>query len=414
MLMLKLIRESFLFAVNSLTTNKLRTFLSLLGITIGIFAIISVFTVVDSLEKKIRDSIESLGSSVVYIQKWPWEFGSEYAWWKYMNRPQPGLKDFEILKAKSQKASDFAFVVSARRPVQYEKNTASNASIEGASHEYDNIRNFEISKGRYFSTIESAKGYAKAVIGESISKELFGKLNPVGRTIKVDGFKVMVVGVFKKQGKDMFENSIDNVVLLPINFVRNLVDVKSESLNPMIMAKSAEGVSTFELIEELRGIMRSARRLKPIEDDNFALNRTSMISQAFDQVFGVINIAGLVIGGFSILVGGFGIANIMFVSVKERTKIIGIQKSLGAKRYFILLQFLYESVILSLFGGIIGILLIFLGTVAANNLTEFEISLSTNNIVTGILISICIGVISGYAPAYSAAKMDPVKAIASN
>lgn len=413
-LLFKLIKESFIFAVSSLTTNRVRSFLSLAGITIGIFAIISVLTVVDSLERKIRDSIESLGSNVIYIQKWPWEFGSDYPWWKYLQRPEANLIEYEEIKRRSENASAVSFIISANKTAQHEGSSADNASIVMASHEYEDIRTFEIANGRYFSPLESSKGYPRAIIGIDIAKTLFDKKNPVGKTIKVGGYKLLVTGVFKKEGKDMFDNSSDNTVLIPINYARNIIDIRSEMLNPMIMVRAKNTVNIDELSEELRIIMRSARRLRPIEEDNFALNRASLISKGFDEVFKVLNIAGFIIGGFSILVGGFGIANIMFVSVKERTRIIGIQKALGAKRFFILLQFLYESIILSLIGGIVGLGLIYAGTLIANKALDFGISLSLYNIVTGVSISVVIGIISGYAPAYAAAKLDPVKAMSTN
>lgn len=414
MLFLKLIKESLFFATGSLATNRVRSLLSLAGITIGIFAIISVLTVVDSLERKIRTSIESLGSNVIYIQKWPWEFGSDYPWWKYMQRPESSLPEYEEVKRRSESASAVAFFLSTNKPVQYESFSADNAGIVMASHEYEEIRSFEISRGRYFSPPESMNGSARAIIGCDIAKTLFGYKNPVGKIIKVGGYKLTVTGVFKKEGKDMFENSTDNVVVIPVNFARNIIDIRNERLEPMIMVKARDGVNIDELTEELRVIMRSVRRLKPVEEDNFSLNRASLISKGFDEVFKVLNLAGFVIGGFSILVGGFGIANIMFVSVKERTRIIGIQKALGAKRYFILLQFLYESIILSLIGGIVGIALIYTGTLAVNYFMDFDISLSPGNVITGISISVIIGIFSGYAPAYAAAKLDPVKAISSN
>ncbi|HBX49638.1 MAG TPA: ABC transporter [Bacteroidales bacterium] len=411
MIFLNQIKESLFFAINSLTTNKVRTFLSLLGITIGIFAIISVFTIVDSLERKIRDSIESLGSNVIYIQKWPWEFGSDFPWWKYMNRPVANIDEYEEIKKRSKKASAVSFIVSTSKSVQYESNATENTTILCTSHEYDQIRTFEIERGRYFSPIESIKGSNKAIIGETIAKALFDKLNPIGKNIKIAGNKLTVIGVFKKEGQDLFDNSVDDLVLVPVNYAKKILDLNNEMLNPMIMVRSVQGVDLLELSDEIKGIMRSVRRLKPIEEDDFALNRASLISQGFDQLFKVVHLAGLVIGGFSILVGGFGIANIMFVSVKERTKIIGIQKALGAKKIFILLQFLYESIILSTIGGAVGLFLIFIGTLITNQLTEFTIALSAGNIITGLTISAVIGIVSGYAPAYAAARLDPVKAI---
>lgn len=414
MMILNQIKESLRFATNSLVANRLRTFLSLLGITIGIFAIISVFSVIDSLEKNIRTSIASLGEDVVYVQKWPWAMGNNYPWWKYLKRPVPQLKELTEIQDRSQKTEAASFTVTASKTVQYKNNSAENTTILGASHDFDVIRSFELKKGRYFSHFESSSGRNLAIIGHDLAEDLFNGQEAVGKGIKVMGHKLRVIGVFAKEGKDLFNNSMDNSLLMPINFTRNIVDIRSGRVNPMIMVKAKEGVATGELIDELKGIMRAIRKLKPRADDDFALNQASLISQGFDSLFKVIDLAGWIIGGFAILVGGFGIANIMFVSVKERTKIIGIQKALGAKRYYILLQFLYESTLLSLTGGILGLLLIYSGTLIAANYIDFEFTLSFSNIVLGLTISGFIGIISGYIPAYKASRLDPVEAINSS
>ncbi|MFH2144083.1 MAG: ABC transporter permease [Bacteroidota bacterium] len=411
---LRLIKESLIFAYKSLVINKLRTFLSLLGITIGIFAIISVFTVIDTMERSIRSSIASLGDNVVYIQKWPWEFGPDYAWWKYLKRPVPIINEQEEIRKRSVKAEAVAFTITTMQTVQHEKNSAENIVIWGADYEFQNIRSFDIEKGRYFSPFESHSGNARAVIGAELAEGLFLKENPLGKYIKIDGNKIMIIGIFKKEGTDMFNSSFDNSVLVPVNYVRNIVDLRNEHLNPMIMVKGKNGVEIEELIDELKGIMRGIRRIKPMEEDDFALNRASLITQGFEQVFTMIDLAGGIIGGFSILVGGFGIANIMFVSVKERTKQIGIQKALGAKNFFILFQFLFESVMLSMIGGIIGLILIYIGTKIANDITEMNFAMSTGNVLTGLYISVTIGIISGWKPARSAARLNPVDAINSS
>ncbi|MBN1252928.1 MAG: ABC transporter permease [Bacteroidales bacterium] len=413
MIILYLLKESFLFALNSLVTNKLRTLLSLLGITIGIFAIITVFTVIDSLENSIRTSISKLGDNVIYVQKWPWAMGGDYPWWKYLNRPVPKLEEAGKIMKKSQLAKDAAFMIFAEKNIQFEDNYADNINIVGASHEYENIRSFELTEGRYFSLFESNNGKNFALIGSEIAKDLFPNINPIGKTIKMSGKKLKVIGVFKKEGSDLFGMNMDNQILIPINYAKSIFDLRNERLGPLIMIKANEGVSSNELIDELTGIMRSIRRLKPTEDDNFALNQSSLISQGFDSLFKIIDITGIIIGGFSILVGGFGIANIMFVSVKEQTKLIGIQKALGAKNYFILLQFLYESIILSLIGGVLGLLIIFIGTQIISSVFEMDFSLSLWNVSLGLIISISIGIISGIIPAYKAAKLNPVEAIAS-
>ncbi len=417
MLLIRLLKESFILAFSSLITNKLRTFLSLLGITIGIFAIISVFTVLDSLERSIRDNIGKLGDDVVYIQKWPWSIMEkvEYPWWKFVNRPVASLKDFEYLQKHIKNAEAVVFQASSNATVSQNTNSIENASIVITSENYDKIRNFEIANGRYFTQFEIIAGNNKAIIGSKIAEELFQNKNPINNIIKIKGIKIQVIGVFKKEGDDIFGNSTDNLVLIPINFGRTIFDIKDEQINPMINVKAKQNIKTEQLIDELTNLMRKVRRINPKMEDNFALNQTSMITQGFDKIFIMIDLIGLIIGGFSILVGGFGIANIMFVSVKERTKIIGIQKSLGAKNYFILFQFLSESVILSIVGGVVGLILIWIGTIIAGNLIDsMKFTMSLFNIFSGLLISVIIGVIAGFAPAKSASKLNPVDAINSN
>lgn len=411
MIFFGLFKESVFFAINALVVNKLRTFLSLLGITIGIFAIITVFTVVDSLEQNLRKSVQSLGDDVVFIEKWPWAFDGDYPWWKYMNRPLPDYNELDDIIQQCNGAQSAAFLISSQITIKHQSNSIENVTIICASHQYEKVKNFEIADGRYFTEIESSSGRPVAVIGDVLAKALFPNQSPLGQTIKINGAKATVIGVFKKEGESILGGSPDTQVLVPVNYARSLIDIHNENLDPQIMVRARPGISNDELIAELTGLMRSMHKLKPLVEDNFSLNQTSLISKEFDSLFEIVGIAGWIIGGFSILVGGFGIANIMFVSVKERTNIIGIQKSLGAKNYFILLQFLFESVFLSLIGGIIGLLIVFAITQLAGDSIGMEISLSKSNIILGFTISILIGVVSGFVPAYSASQLDPVEAI---
>ncbi len=414
-LFLALIKESFFFAWSALNASRLRTFLSLLGITIGIFSIITVFTIVDSLEHNLKTGIQELGDNVVYIHKWPWEFKEDFPWWKYMNRPVPTIKEFDRLNGKINTAQSIAFHVAGRKPVKYKSNTIDNVTITGGSYQYDKITNFDVAEGRYFTESESNAGRNTCLIGSTIAEALFlNGENPIGKNIKIGGIKLQVIGVFKKQGESLLGNSTDTQILVPVNFIRNHVDIRSENLDPYIAVKAKEGISNDQMKDELRGMMRGLRQLAPETEDDFALNETKVISQGFDGLFSVVGLAGWIIGGFSILVGGFGIANIMFVSVKERTSLIGIQKSLGAKNYFILMQFLFESVFLSLIGGLMGLLLIWLLTLAIGDSVGMDIFLSQSNVILGVTISFLIGIISGFVPAYSASQLDPVEAIRSN
>lgn len=413
MLFLRLIRESYLFAIQAIIVNKLRTILTLLGITIGIFSIISVFTVVDSLKGKINESIASLGSNVIYVQKWPWEFGSDYAWWKYLKRPQPHLDELEKIKERSQLAEYFSYIINSSKTVQMGSKSLENINITGITHDYDKTWKFTIGKGRYFTPSELRSGTNKAIIGANIADELFPNSEPINQSIKIWGAKVDIIGVFKKEGSSIFNNSTDNQVVVPALFIANYEDLDGdgENLNPLIAILPKPGISNNELKAELRGILRSVRKIKPSEEDNFALNESDMITKGFEPIFNVLSVAGWFIGIFSLLVGGFGIANIMFVSVVERTSQIGIQKSIGAKRYFILSQFLFEAVFLSLIGGGIGLLLIFFITLIVSAAFDFSLTLSAGNIILGLSVSFVIGVLAGIVPAINASKLDPVEAI---
>ncbi len=412
---LKLFRESVLFAFDALTQNKLRTMLSLLGVTIGIFTIIAVSSAVDTLRDNLQKSVDKLGSNSIYIQKWPWLFQSDYPWWKFIQRPVPNMRDYQELKDRSQTAAAVSFEIYIdSRKVKYKSNTVDGAVLYAVSHEHSETWNYEYESGRYFSEMESRTGAPVVVIGYEIANNLFPLGDAMGKKIKIMGRYVTVIGVFKKEGDDMLGISADKEVLLPLNFARNLIDIKSEKYQPQIVVKGKDGISEEAVESELQGIMRSIRRIPPGKDDNFALNKSTLLSNQLDQLFVIIDWAGFLIGIFSLLVGGFGIANIMFVSVKERTNIIGIQKSLGAKNYFILLQFLIEAIVLCLLGGLIGLLLVFTGTLLVKLAIDMQIVLGPSNIIKGIMTSVTIGIISGIIPAYRASRLNPVDAIRSN
>lgn len=411
----KLIRESVLFAFQALAVNKLRTILSLLGITIGIFTIILVFTVVDSLEKNVRDSVESLGDNVIYVQKWPWAFGPDYPWWKYWQRPVPSFKEMDELKERLTSAEAVCFLASlGGKTLKSNRASVENASVSAVSHEYNLMTSFELSSGRYFTEQESSSGSPIAIIGHDIRQALFPNGEAIGQEVQALGRKLTVIGVFEKEGSSLVGNGHDNAILIPVNYARNIFNLKSDRLDPLIQVKGKPGISNAELTEDIRGMMRSIRRLRPREDDSFALNESKLLSKQVGDLFDVIGKAGWIIGGFSILVGGFGIANIMFVSVRERTNQIGIQKSLGAKNYFILIQFLSEAVTLSVLGGAFGLLLVFAISALASEALDFDMTLTLANIFSGLLISAIIGIISGFIPAWTASQLDPVEAIRMN
>jgi len=409
---IRLLKEGFLLAYNAVSVNKLRTFLSLFGITIGIVSIISVFTVLDWMEESIRESIGTLGDNTVYVEKFPWSFDPNLNWWDIIRWPAPSVDDYEAVIKRSQAAEAVCYFVAVPRVIKFRNNSMNDAFVIASTHEYDQVRSFEIEKGRYFSLNESAAGKPVSIIGYEMGRRLFDKEDPVGKEITIAGFKATVIGVFKKEGKGGISDSgMDELMLVPLNFGKHFINLHNLNLNSDVIIKGHENVTVQELSDEVTMILRAARRLKPGEINNFSVNQASLISQGMEPVFKGINVAGWFIGGFSILVGGFGIANIMFVSVRERTSIIGIQMALGAKRRFILLQFLFESVLLSVLGGILGLLIIFIATLYVNYAYDLDIYLTSGNIFMAIFISGLIGIVAGFAPASSASKMNPVEAI---
>jgi putative ABC transport system permease protein len=409
---LRLLNEGFLFAFKSVVVNKLRTFLSLFGITIGIFCIISVFTVLDWMEKSIRDAVNSMGSNVVYVQKFPWSFNGKLAWWDIIKWPSVSLSDYQSVLNKSTKAEAASFIIAKSDKVKYKNNVANDAAVAAVTDNLEKVVLFEIGKGRYFSPYEYSSGSSVAVLGAEVAERLFEKADPVGKEVTMSGYKARVIGVLKKEGQGGISlSNVDQLTLIPLNFGRNFINIRNRFVDSQMIIKAKPDISVRELSDELTMVLRASRRLNPTETSNFSVNTATMISQGLESVFKVINIVGWIIGGFAILVGGFGIANIMFVSVRERTNIIGIQKALGAKRFFILQQFLTESVLLSVAGGVLGLIMIFLATLVINYLYDLNMYLTFGNIILAVFISAVIGIVAGYAPASAAAKMNPVDAI---
>jgi len=408
------IKESLNFSARSLMVNKLRTFLSLLGVTIGIFAIIMVFSLIDSMENNIRSTISTLGDDLVFIEKWPMtieEGESEYPWWKYWQRPEPSVKDLNQLMERLRTAQDGTFKTEFQTELSYGNSSDENGYVLICNQAFERVYPLNIAEGRFFNAAEDQMGRPVAIIGADVKENLFGGQDALGRTMKVKGRKAEVIGVMQREGESMLGDNVDDVIIIPLNFGRQLVDITNTQNT--IMIKAAPGVSNIELKDDITGVLRSIHRLRPSEEKDFALNEMSIVANMLDGIFGFFTTVAIVIGLFSILVGGFGIANIMFVSVTERTSIIGIQKALGAKQAFILLQFLFESVLLSLIGGVIALLIIFILTFILTNAFGFEVFLSLQNVMIGLSITMVIGVIAGIVFAYKASKLDPVDAIRS-
>ena len=400
--------------MSALRANLLRTLLSLLGVTVGIFAIIAVFTMVDSLELNIRQSMSFLGDKVLRVQKWPWIFEGKYPWYKFVNRPVSSVKDFKYLEKNLQNAQAISLFASKEgRLVKHGNNSMDDINVTGITFFFNQVSDVRLKEGRYFTQRETENNSRFAIIGQDMAQTLFPEQSPIGQTITVKGKRFSVIGVMEKQGDNLIgAPSNDITCLIPYPAFAEMYPVSSGWIEPVICIKGKKTDPGLQWLEgEVRGLMRNRRGLKSFEDDNFAINRPEMIAKAITGLFDAVSLAGAIIGSFSILVGGFGIANIMFVSVKERTSIIGIQKSLGARNSFILNQFLFEAVFLSLIGGLAGLLLV--SSLTLIPMDDFKIVLTAGNIVTGLLLSAGIGLISGLAPAIHAAGLNPVDAIRS-
>ena len=409
----RLLKESFGFALNALRNNKLRTLLSLLGVTVGIFSIIAVLAAVDSLDRKIKKDLSSLDKNTVYLLKF--SFGpTDVPEWKREQFPNVTYEEYEYLKRSVNDVEAMAYMLFTKREnIKYEGKTVSSISVMPTTYEFENIQKLGFKEGRFFNESESNSGTPLIVLGHDVAKNLFDGLDPIGKKVRLYGQKFTVIGVLKKVGAGIFGEEDDTTVYLPVNFVRRLYGDNNETLTPSMFIKPVEGVDMDAFKGELSTKLRNFRGLKVGEIDNFFINVLSGFTDILDGLISQMNVIGWIIAGFSLLVGGFGIANIMFVSVKERTNLIGIQKSLGAKNKFILLQFLFEAIVLCVIGGIIGLILVWIIALVLTNALDFEFDLRFWNIVVGRVLAAFIGLLAGIIPAISASKLDPVEAIRS-
>jgi len=413
---LQLIQFSFIQAIQELRVNRLRTTLSLLGISIGIFCIIAVLTVLDSMERNIRKEVATLGSDVVYINRWPWmDEGGEYKWWDFLRRPSMGVKELKAVNGLPHVQFATLCFSENNLTIKNNQNELSGVNVYAVMPYFENTQNLEIVRGRYFSTTELEAGTACGVLGDKLYSELFpSQLNPIGTYVFYHGKKIKIIGLLKKMGQSMSGFDFDNGMLVPYYVTSSMLDLKSLQYDPMLIVKASNEKSLEEMTYELTGVLRAVRKVKPTEANNFAINKLSQISDRLDTIFTTINVVGFVIGGFSLIVGAFGIANIMFVTVKERTKMIGLKKAIGAPAATILMEFLTEAVILCLLGGLFGIISVFLLSLLATYLADFEMVLTLKNIGIGTSISLLVGVLAGYIPAKKAAALNPVEAIRSH
>ncbi|MDI1316464.1 ABC transporter permease [Flavobacterium sp.] len=414
LLYFRLLKESFAFAMNALRNNKLRTMLSLLGVTIGIFSIIAVLAAVDSLDRKIKSDLSSLDKNTIYLTSQ--SFGpTEVPRWKREQFPNVRYEEYQYLKTSLDNVENSCFqYFAASQNLKFESKTVSNVNMVAVTHEFVDIQRLEFDKGRFFNELESTSGKQVVVLGHDIAEQLFESSDPIGKTIRMYGQRFTVIGVTKKKGSGMdIGGGDDTSAFLPSSFLRSLYGDNNENVLPVIVLKPNQGTDMDALKGEISQKLRAFRGVKQGEIDNFFVNVLSGLTDMIDGILSSVRIGGIIISVFSFLVGGFGIANIMFVSVKERTNLIGIQKSLGAKNKFILFQFLFEAIILCLIGGCIGLLIVWLLALLLTNILDFEFVLSFWNVLIGFGLSVIVGLLSGILPAISASQLDPVEAIRS-
>jgi putative ABC transport system permease protein len=413
---LTILWNSFKMALQELRVNKLRTFLSLFGITIGIFCIIGVLATIDSLQTKIKSDLSSFGNNTIYIDKWSYGGGGgegDYPWWKYMKRPSMKVSEMETIQKKSYLASNIAFFVSSTQSFTYEENILKGISMYGITNDFNKIQVFNIGYGRYFKDTDFERGVPSGVIGYEVASELFGKPEKaLGKIVSYKGRRLAVIGIIEKQGSSMIGGfDYDKSCIVTYNYFASVFNPDNSS--PYIMVQAKPGIPSKALQDELNGVMRQLRKLSPTQEDNFTCNDVAQFKDQIESVFGSINKGGWAIAGLSLIVGAFGVANIMFVTVRERTSQIGLKKAIGARSSTILYEFLLESAFLCIIGGLVGLFLVWILALALSAVLPFAITIAPSIIFLALSICIILGVIAGIIPASIASKMNPVDAIRS-
>lgn len=416
MIFFKLSAAALSIAFRNLIQSGMKSFLSILGISIGIFMLIMIFSIVDNMKGSLQKSVNKFGSDVTYVEKYPWEFTDNVPWWKYLNRPVVKLTEFHFLERRLAIPCFISFNnIINNETVKFGSVYINNATISSNSADFDKINSLNLKWGRKFNDNDHKNGAKVAIIGWDVYHSLgLDSITFDEKSLILLGRKVQVIGVLDKEGQDVFNNSADDKIFITNSFAAKVLNLNLERYQPAIMIKPKNGRDNPDLKYEIQSLMRSVRRLPAQAEDDFAVNNTTILVNAFGKLYHVMEVTGWLVGSFSLLVGGFGIANIMFVSVKSRTAIIGVQKAVGAKSYYILLEYLFEAIMLCLLGSLLGVAFSFLVDFLINQLSNNNFFISSQRLLTATVLAVLIGIISGIIPAFSASRMNPVDAIRSH
>ncbi|MBN1301991.1 MAG: ABC transporter permease [Melioribacteraceae bacterium] len=403
------LKEGLIISLKAIRSNKIRSVLTTLGIIIGVWAVVVMTMAIRGIDESFQTGVASLGSDNLYIDKWAW-FDNDIPWWELRNRKNLEMDDFRRYVELAKLPLAAAPSAGTNRTIKYEDKSVEFVNIQGTTNQYINTTNLTFAQGRFFNELESKGGRQVCVLGSEVNNKLFPLGNGLGNNVKIGGRKFKVVGILEEQGSWVMGNwNPDNQVFIPIeNIFRYFQSQRHRSITINVRAPNSQMVEAVK--EEAIGIMRRVRGLKYDERNDFSINQQEGLLTNINQTIGVIQVAGLVITGLALFVGAIGIMNIMFVSVKERTREIGIRKAIGAKNRTILGQFISESAMLCLIGGFIGLFLAMITSMIIAQM-DFPSKITPDSVILAIMVSLITGVLSGFAPAFTASKMDPVDSL---
>ncbi|KAA0244622.1 MAG: FtsX-like permease family protein [Chlorobiota bacterium] len=401
------LKEGLVIAFTAVKANKVRTLLTTLGIVIGVTSVVLMSTAIKGIDGAFQRGISSLGSDVIHIDKWEWF--SNVDWWKIRKRPNITMEDYEKYKKLARLPVAVAPTIWSNETIKKDELSMENVFVSGSTAEYLATTNFTFQSGRFYTDVEGKASRYVAVLGSEIEKNLFPQGNSLGNTVKIGGLDFKVVGVLNEQGSFILGNfNPDKQVFVPIGVLfKHFVNSNFRSVTIDVKAPNNDMVG--EVRDEAIGVMRKVRGLRLGEDNDFSVNQQEGLMENYNSTVGVISAGGFFITGLSLFVGAIGIMNIMFVSVKERTREIGVRKAIGAKRRTILAQFLMESSAICLLGGLIGLINAVLLSMLVNQFLPTSVQYEA--VIIAIVISLIVGVLAGFAPAWQASKLDPVEAL---